>query len=117
MFRGYVERMLVLTLQPSDVVVVDNLSSHKTRGDQEAIEAVGARFATCRPIRQTSIPSSPWGRWSSNTCAPPPHAPRISWCMLSETPCVRSPLMTATDSSPDADIPEHKKEDWSSSFR
>ncbi len=41
-FRGYVERMLVPTLQPGDVVVMDNLSSHKTLGVQEAIEAVGA---------------------------------------------------------------------------
>lgn len=41
-FRGYVERMLVPTLQPGDVVVMDNLSPHKPRGVQEAIEAVGA---------------------------------------------------------------------------
>ncbi len=41
-FRGYVERMLVATLHPGDVVVMDNLSPHKTLGVQEAIEAVGA---------------------------------------------------------------------------
>jgi transposase len=41
-FRGYVERMLVLTLHRGDVVVMDNLSSHKTVGVQEAIEAAGA---------------------------------------------------------------------------
>ena len=41
-FRGYVERMLVPTLRPDDVVVMDNLSPHKTVGVQEAIEAVGA---------------------------------------------------------------------------
>lgn len=41
-FRGYVERMLAATLQPDDVVVMDNLSSHKTQGVQEAVEAVGA---------------------------------------------------------------------------
>jgi len=41
-FRGYIERMLVPTLRPDDVVVMDNLSPHKTAGVQEAIEAVGA---------------------------------------------------------------------------
>ena len=41
-FRGYVERMLVPTLRPGDVVVMDNLSPHKTVGVQEAIEAAGA---------------------------------------------------------------------------
>ncbi len=41
-FRGYVERMLVATLRPGDVVVMDNLSPHKTVGVQESIEAAGA---------------------------------------------------------------------------
>lgn len=41
-FRGYVEQMLVPTLHPDDVVVMDNLSPHKTLGVQEAIEAAGA---------------------------------------------------------------------------
>ena len=36
-FRGYVEQMLVPTLHPGDVVVMDNLSAHKTQGVQEAI--------------------------------------------------------------------------------
>ena len=41
-FRGYVEQMLVPTLHPGDVVVMDNLAPHKTLGVQEAIEATGA---------------------------------------------------------------------------
>ena len=41
-FSGYVERMLAPTLRTGDVVVMDNLSPHKTRGVQEAIEARGA---------------------------------------------------------------------------
>jgi transposase len=36
-FRGYVERMLAPTLRTGDVVVMDNLSPHKTRAVQEAI--------------------------------------------------------------------------------
>lgn len=41
-FRGYVERMLAPTLDPGDVVVMDNLAPHKAAGVPEAIEAVGA---------------------------------------------------------------------------
>jgi transposase len=41
-FREYVRRFLLPTLQPGDVVVMDNLSSHKVKGIVEAIEAVGA---------------------------------------------------------------------------
>lgn len=42
LFRAYVERMLAPSLRPSDIVVMDNLSSHKVSGIVEAIEAVGA---------------------------------------------------------------------------
>ena len=48
-FRGYVERMLVPTLHPDDVVVMDNLSPHKTLGVQEAIEAAGATIRYLPP--------------------------------------------------------------------
>lgn len=41
MFLGYVEQCLVPTLQPGDIVICDNLSSHKVRGVREAIEACG----------------------------------------------------------------------------
>lgn len=40
-FRAYVEQVLVPTLEPNDIVVMDNLSVHKVRGIREAIEAVG----------------------------------------------------------------------------
>ena len=39
-FRGYIERMLAPTFHAGDIVVMDNLSSHKTAGVREAIEAV-----------------------------------------------------------------------------
>jgi len=38
-FRAYVEQMLAPTLEPGDVVVMDNLSSHKVAGVREAIAA------------------------------------------------------------------------------
>jgi len=41
-FLAYVEQQLVPTLHSGDVVVMDNLSSHKQVGVREAIESVGA---------------------------------------------------------------------------
>ena len=41
-FKAYVKNVLVPTLRPGDVVILDNLSSHKVAGVREAIEAVGA---------------------------------------------------------------------------
>jgi hypothetical protein len=36
-FRAYVEQALAPTLQPGDVVVMDNLAAHKVAGIEEAI--------------------------------------------------------------------------------
>ena len=41
-FRAYVEQVLVPTLQPGDVVVLDNLAAHKQPEVRVAIEQVGA---------------------------------------------------------------------------
>ena len=41
-FLAYVERFLCPTLKPGDIVVLDNLSSHKVAGVREAI-ARGAK--------------------------------------------------------------------------
>ena len=43
-FLAYVEQILVPTLKPGDIVVMDNLSSHKRPAIREAIEAAGARL-------------------------------------------------------------------------
>ena len=41
-FLAYVEQLLVPTLSPGDVVVLDNLPAHKPAAIREAIEAAGA---------------------------------------------------------------------------
>ena len=41
-FQTYVDRVLVPDLRPSDIVIMDNLGSHKGPGVQAAIEAAGA---------------------------------------------------------------------------
>lgn len=41
-FRAYVEQFLVPTLRPGDVVIMDNLGSHKGRAVRDAIRQAGA---------------------------------------------------------------------------
>ena len=41
-FLAWVQQALVPTLSAGDIVIMDNLSSHKVAGVHEAIEAVGA---------------------------------------------------------------------------
>ena len=41
-FRSYVEQCLAPALTPGDIVVMDNLASHKVAGIREAIDEVGA---------------------------------------------------------------------------
>lgn len=42
-FRAYVEQALVPTLRPGDIVIMDNLGSHKSEAVRAAIRAAGAR--------------------------------------------------------------------------
>ena len=48
-FLAWVEQHLVKELRPGDVVVMDNLSSHKAAGVVSAIEAIGAEVRYLPP--------------------------------------------------------------------
>ena len=48
-FRAYVEQVLVPTLSPGDIVVMDNLGSHKSAAIRTAIRAAGARLVFLPP--------------------------------------------------------------------
>ena len=48
-FRAWVERFLVPTLAPGDIVVLDNLGSHKGRAVRAAIRAAGAHLLFLPP--------------------------------------------------------------------
>jgi transposase len=48
-FLAYVKQVLVPTLRPGDVVVLDNLPAHKPVTVREAIEAAGARMLFLPP--------------------------------------------------------------------
>ena len=43
-FRAYVSQVLVPTLKPGDIVVMDNLGSHKSKAVRVALREAGARF-------------------------------------------------------------------------
>jgi len=48
-FESFVEHVLVPELRPGDVVVMDNLSSHKRARTRELIEAAGAELEFLPP--------------------------------------------------------------------
>lgn len=48
-FTAWVEQCLVPTLKPGDVVILDNLASHKGKAARVAIRAVGARLLFLPP--------------------------------------------------------------------
>jgi transposase len=48
-FEAYVEQFLVPTLSPSDIVVMDNLSSHKRAAVRTLIESAGAKLLYLPP--------------------------------------------------------------------
>ena len=48
-FFAYVEQILVPTLRPGDIVIIDNLGSHKAKRTRQAIRAVGAKLLFLPP--------------------------------------------------------------------
>lgn len=68
-FRAYVEQMLLPVLRPGDIVVLDNLGSHKSKAVRQAIRAAGARLwflppysPDLNPIEQTFAKIKHWMR-------------------------------------------------------
>lgn len=48
-FRAFVDNVLCPTLQPGDIVIMDNLQPHKTEATVSAIERTGARVLFLPP--------------------------------------------------------------------
>ena len=68
-FLAWVEQQLVPTLRPGDIVVMDNLGSHKGKAVRDAINAAGARLwflpaysPDLNPIEQTFAKIKHWMR-------------------------------------------------------
>ena len=61
-FRAYVDQVLAPTLKSGDVVILDNLGSHKGKAVRKAIRDVGARLVFLPPTSTPSSRSSPSSR-------------------------------------------------------
>ena len=68
-FRAYIEQFLVPELRPGDIVVLDNLGSHRAQAIRDAILAAGAKLAFLppyspdfNPIEQTFAKVKHWLR-------------------------------------------------------
>lgn len=68
-FRAYVEQFLIPTLKPGDIVIMDNLGSHKAKVVRKLITGVGARLwflppysPDMNPIEQTFAKIKHWMR-------------------------------------------------------
>jgi transposase len=48
-FQAYVEQVLVPTLRPGDIVILDNLAAHKSTAVRDAVEAAGAEIRFLPP--------------------------------------------------------------------
>lgn len=62
MFLAWVRQGFAPTLRSGDVVILDNLATHKIRGVREALEAVGARLMYLPPYSPDFNPIEPM--WS-----------------------------------------------------
>jgi len=60
LFLEYVRQFLCPTLKPGDIVVMDNLSSHKVDGIEEAIQATGAQLRYLPPYSPDLNPIEKW---------------------------------------------------------
>jgi DDE superfamily endonuclease len=94
-FRTYVEEALVPTLKPGDIVIIDNLGSHKGYAVRAAIRKAGARLFFLPHTPRTSIQSR-WSSPSSKPCyAKRPHEP-------SQTSFKPSPKSSTVSPKPNA---------------
>ena len=83
MFLAWVAQGLAPTLQKGDLVIMDNLATHKIRGIVEAIEAAGARLLYLPPYSPDFNPIE--NMWS-----------KIKQILRSQAPRTESELLLAT---------------------
>ena len=80
MFLAWMRQGLAPALRPGDVVILDNLATHKIQGVREALEAVGARLLYLPPYSPDFNPIEPM--WSKIKQILRSHAPRTDEQLL-----------------------------------
>ncbi len=110
-FEAYVRKILVPDLGRGDVVIMDNLSSHKRASVREAIEAAGARLMFLPPYSPDFNPIEKAFARLRPCCAEPASAPcpgsgplSANWLTCSSrrnAPTISDPVvMIQTDQNP-----------------
>jgi transposase len=80
MFWAWLTQGLAPALRPGEVVILDNLATHKIRGVREALEAAGARLLYLPPYSPDFNPIEPM--WSKIKQILRSHAPRTDEQLL-----------------------------------
>ena len=80
MFLAWVTQGLAPALRSGEVVILDNLATHKIRGVREALEAAGARLLYLPPYSPDFNPIEPL--WSKIKQILRSHAPRTDQQLL-----------------------------------
>ena len=109
-FRAYVRHVLAPTLQPGDIVVMDNLPAHKVSDIRALIEATGdPGCCTCRPTLQTSTRSRTLSPSSRPSFARPPRAASPNCGTPSAAPLISSHQPSAPTTSPPQDTSRNER--------
>ncbi len=117
MFRAYVRQQLIATLKPGDIVILDNLGSHKAKAIRDAIRAAGARLwflpkysPDLNPIEQAFAKIKHWMRQAQNE---PSRNPSAIWA---SSPTPSSQTNASTISRTQDTLPsKHERLWWSNS--
>jgi len=98
-FRQYVEQCLAPDLKPGDIVVPDNLASHKASRVREMIEARGAEPRYLPPYSPDHNPIEQAISKIKAPCERPPPAPSTACAKTSAGSSTASPQPNAATSS------------------
>jgi hypothetical protein len=75
-FLAYLDHVLCAALRPGNVIIMDNLSSHKVTGVRERIEASGAELLYLPPYSPDLNPAEKHGPSSNNNFDLQRHEPQ-----------------------------------------
>src|SRR5450631_2739039 len=103
-FRTYVEKVLVPSLKPGDIVIIDNLGSHKGKAVRQLIRSVGAKLIFLPKYSTDLNPIEHCSPSSSTCCAKLPHASSTPSMPQSACSSTRSPHRNAPTISKTPDM-------------
>ena len=101
----WAEQQLVPTLKPGDIVILDNLASHKAKARSDRrFGAPAPDCGSCRPIHRTSTPSSRPSPRSSTGCATPKNEASTTHAVISDASSKPSSPASARTTSKTPDM-------------